>query len=100
MLHSIINRGVKDYHDAEERRQINLLNMSSLVSFFFTSLFLIVNIFTNNWKPVISNCLLLLFTVSMFFINQLKYYTVSIYTLFILLGLFFTSNAILLHNNL
>lgn len=100
MLHSIINRGVKDYHDAEERRQINLLNMSSLVSFFFTSLFLIINISQNNWKPVISNCLLLLFTVSMFFINKLKYYTVSIYTLFVLLGLFFAGNAIMLHNNL
>jgi len=74
--------------------------MSSLVSLFFTSTFLIVNISTKNWLPVISNCLLLLFTVSMFLINQLKYYTVSIYTLFILLGLFFTCNAIWLHNNL
>ncbi len=100
MLHSIINRGVREFHDAEERRQINLLNISSCISFVFTSFFLLVNISTHNWIPVVSNCLLLSFTVSMFFINRFKYYTVSIYIFTCLLALFFIGNAILLHNNL
>jgi len=100
MLQSIINRGVKDYHDAEQRRQINLLNMSSAVSFIVTSFFLISNIAQQNWLPVISNCLLITFNVSIFFINRLKYYTVSIYALLILMSVYFIVNAIFLHNNL
>ena len=100
MIHSIINRGVKDYHDAEARRQINLLNMASAISFTFTSFFLVSNILQHNWLPVISNCLLITFTVSMFLINQLKYYMASMYTLLVLMSLFFTVNAIFLHNNL
>jgi signal transduction histidine kinase len=36
----------------------------------------------------------------MFFINRLKYLTASIYTLLTLLGIFFSGNAILFHNNL
>lgn len=100
MIHSIINKGVKNYHNEDERRQINLLNMSSAVSFTITTFFLISNLVEHNWKLVASNMLLLTFTTSIFFINQLKYYTASIYTLLILLCFYFTVNAILFHNNL
>ncbi len=100
MLHSIINKGVKEHHDAEERKQINLLNITTFISFFSTSFFLILNLVQHNWLLLASNCLLLTFTVTIFFINQLKYYTPSIYVLIILLTLFFFFNAVLLHNNL
>lgn len=100
MIHSIINRGVKKYHDEDERRQINLLNMSSAVSITVTTFFLITNLAGHNWELVTSNILLLTFSTSIFFINQLKYYTATIYTLLILLSLYFTANAILFHNNL
>lgn len=100
MIHSIINKGVKNYHNEDERRQINLLNMSSAVSFTITTFFFISNLVEHNWKLVASNLLLLTFTTSIFFINQLKYYTASIYTLLILLCVYFAANAILFHNNL
>lgn len=74
--------------------------MSSAVSFVVTCFFLISNITQKNWLPVISNCLLLTFNVSIFFINKLKYYTASIYVLIVLLSLYFTVNAIWLRNNL
>ncbi|HWB25581.1 MAG TPA: HAMP domain-containing sensor histidine kinase [Chitinophagaceae bacterium] len=100
MLHSIINRGVRDYHDAEERRQINLLNISSSISFTFTFAFLIINIATRNWMPIVSNVLLLSFTITIFLINKLKYYTATIYILIIALSFFFVINAILFHNSM
>jgi len=100
MIHSIINRGVRDYHDAEEQRQINLLNMSSAISFVFTTFFLTTNILQQNWLPVVSNCLLLSFNISIFFINKLKYHTTTLYTLIAILTVYFFTNAVWLHNNL
>lgn len=100
MIHSIINRGVRDYHDAEEQRQINLLNMSSAISFVFTTFFLTTNILQQHWLPVISNCLLLTFNISIFFINKLKYHTTTLYILIVALNIYFFTNAVLLHNSL
>lgn len=100
MLHSIINRGVRDYHDAEEQRQINLLNMSSAISFVITIFFLTTNILQQSWLPVISNCLLLCFNITIFFINKLKYHKTTLNILIILLTVYFFVNAVLLHNSL
>ena len=98
LLHSLINRGIKEDDPIEVRRQIGLLNIATLCAFAVLFFFMVLNIYQHNRALLINNCVLLLLIATLPYIHKLRYFNEAIILLCILFSAYFFANDVLFHN--
>lgn len=99
-LHKIINRGIKEGDPIEVRRQIGLLNTAAICSFTMLSIFMVLNIYHQNWILLTNNLVLFGLTISLLFISRLHFFNVSVIVLCILFSGYFFADAVYFQNGL
>ncbi len=100
MIHAIVNNGVNEDLADEMRRQVKILNITSLITITVTIVIGIINTVQHNWLLVISNVIMLVFAFTVFSIKRLKYYHTTVAVLVCLYSAYFFFNAFLFHNSM
>lgn len=98
LLHSLINRGIKEDDPIEVRRQIGLLNIATLCAFTVLFFFMVLNVYHHTWILLVNNFVLLLLIAMLPFIHKLKHFNEAIIVLCILFSAYFFANDVLFHN--